>query len=436
LTKNDPYPVFTALDPHEFLLTKQKLLFKEPDYAKLKHDRVSLSISPFAQNADRGRNFRGEKVFSGVLVELPDLIGRWNILGLLYGPIPEGQTLPPTLLTALNTLFPGVAPGTLADASKIDPNQKFGFFTLPTTYRKRGLRFELAANIIGGFGLNIQTGVVSLRQTVTAFHDLTCEAVNDCGFIVTDDEKHQVDQLLMEPFKVIADELGINICNFCETSVEEIRLNLFWRDAYELNHAQPAWPRLLISPFFMVSGSVSPGKKINPIDVFAVPFGNNGHASAGFSAGLNFDFLDTIEVGGEVGFTHFFARDIDNFRVPTSEFQSGIFPFATDVRIKPSHNWHFGGKISAYHFLDRLSLSFQYLIIDHCEDKIELKKCDPAFKPEILECLTSWKVKLIDIGITYDISPNTGLGFLWQAPLSQKNAYRSTTVLFSFYATF
>lgn len=186
----------------------------------------------------------------------------------------------------------------------------------------------------------------------------------------------------------------------------------------------------------MVSGSVSPGKKINPRDVFAVPFGNNGHAAAGFSAGLNFDFMDTIEVGGEVGFTHFFERDICNLRVPTSEYQSGIFPFATDVTLKPSHNWHFGGKIAAYHFLDRLSLFFQYLIVDHCEDKIELKCPDPAFKPEILECLTNWKVKLVDIGVTYDISPNTGLGFLWQAPLSQKNAYRSTTVLFTFYATF
>ena len=122
LAKNDPYPVYNAVDPHTFLYTHEKLKITNPKAADRKHDSVGLSISPFGQNADRGRNL------SGVKVPLGDLTGRWSMLALMFGPIPTGKTMAPTLQTALNNLFPGVAPGDLDDGSKIDPNQNFGFF--------------------------------------------------------------------------------------------------------------------------------------------------------------------------------------------------------------------------------------------------------------------------------------------------------------------
>jgi len=431
LTRNDGYPVFTTLDPHTFLQTKQKLKYKDPDFAEQKHDLVSLSISPFGQNADRGKDITGKEC-----VPLSDLTGRWNILALLFGKIPAGQELPPTLQKAFDELFPGVPEGTLNDCTKIDPEEEFGFMCFPLKYRKRGVRFELQANLVAGFGLSFQTGLASIRQTVTAIIDHTCAFKKDCPFNPEPLTDVQIKENLTNNIKKIAQEICLNICDFCETSAEELRLNLFWRYAYELNRDKPDWPHVLFVPFFEIGGSFSPGREKKPSEAFGVPFGNNGHSALGATAGFNFDFIDTIEIGAEVGLTHFFDNDFENFFVPTSEFQSSIFPFRTNVTVSPGLNWHFAAKLAAYHFLEHLSMWFQYVVIEHKPDSITLKKCDEAFLPEVLEKESSWKLKVANIGFNYDISPNIGLGFLWQAPLSQRGTYRSTTLMGSVYFSF
>ena len=59
LSKNDPYPMFSSLDPHAFLYDRERLSVKDPEVAKEKHTHVGLSLSPFGQNANSGRGFRG-----------------------------------------------------------------------------------------------------------------------------------------------------------------------------------------------------------------------------------------------------------------------------------------------------------------------------------------------------------------------------------------
>ena len=434
LAKNDAFPVFTSLDPHEFLLTKEKLKYKDIAWAEEKGNIASISVSAFGQNADRGKTIKGEDTFNEetnttTIIELGDLTGRSGMIALLYGELPEGDALGKTLTTARNTLFPGVV-GTIDDGTKIDPAQEFGFFSFPLKYRKRGVRFELAARIFKGIGISIQTGISTIRQVVedrinktkkTDFNGLT---------------KKDVDRVLMDELDNIAQEIGLDIGDFCETSVEEIRFNLFWRYAYELNKGTDEWTHFLLIPFLKLTGSISPGRKKDTNRQFALPFANNDHHAVGFTAGINFDFVETIEIGGEVGFTHFFDKSFTDFRLPNSEFQTTIFPFTTDVTISPGHNWHFGAKMAAYHFLDKLSMHFHYLIVEHKEDDIKLKKVDKAFKPETFKKFTSFKTKLANIGFNYDFAPNIALGFLWQTPFSQRNTYRSTTVMFTFNVTF
>ena len=437
LAKNDPYPLYTTLDPHTFLYTHEKLKVKDPDFAARKRDNVGVYLSPFGQNADCGRDFNGLKV------PLGDVMGRWSMIPLLYGPIPPGKTLPSTLQTALDNLFPGAAPGSLNDATKIDPNQDFGFFSAPLKYRKRGVRAELTADIYAGFGISVQTGIVSITQTNTGFIDKTPCTDPACPFEPAPLTNDSVRTYLMNPFKQIAKEICLNICDYCETSVEEVRINLFWRRGFELNRDEEDWPHFLVIPFFQLTGSVSPGDE-NRLDentfnrAFFLPFGNNDHSAVAFTTGIDIDFVESLEIGAEVGMTYFFERDFEKFRLPTSCFQQGIFPFATSVSVHPGYNWHFGAKLSAYHFLDRLSMWFQYIQMEHKQDDITLRKCEDAdfFMPEVLEKITGFKVKLINAALNYDISPNIGLGLLWQAPVTQRNAYRSSTVMFSFNATF
>lgn len=442
LAKNDPYPVFSSLDPHTFLYTHEKLKVKNPDFAQRKRDNVGISLSPFGQNADRGRNADCEKV------PLGDLTGRWGMIPLLYGPLPTGKSLPPTLQTALTNLFPGVTPGSLNDGTKVDPNQNFGYFSVPLKYRKRGVRMELSADIYAGFGLSLQTGIVSMSQTNTGFIDLTDCTTPSCNtygqpFNPSPLTSEDVRTYLMSQLKNIAKETCLNICDYCETSVEEVRINLFWRRGFELNNSDEDWPHFLLIPFFQISGTVSPGDEKRLDEevfnrAFFLPFGNNDHSGVGFTTGLNIDFIESIEVGAEVGMTYFFERNFEKYRVPTSCFQTGIYPFTTDVSIHPGYNWHFGAKIAAYHFLDKLSGYFQYIQMEHKQDDITLRNCEDVdiFMPSTLEKTTGFKAKFIDVALNYDISPNIGLGMFWQAPIGQRNSYRSSTIMLSFNATF
>lgn len=436
LAKNDPYPIHNTFEPHNFLLTKEKLNYFDPDQYDDKNDFLGLAVTIFAQHADRGRTYAGKKKVGGCPVNLSDLEGRCNMITLLYGQLPDGETLSPTLQAARDVLFPGVV-GAISDPKKVDPDELFGFFSFPLKYRKRGVRFDLSANIYCGFGIKIEGGFASMCQTMTCTPiDLTCKAQQGCPFTFTDDEKDNVQMFLMQELKPIAEEIMLDITDFQECEPEEFRASLYWRNIYSLNEYRDDWPDVLLIPYFNIGGSISPGKKRNPNELFGLPFGNNGHSAVSFTTGLDLDFLESIEIGGEIGFTHFFSENICNFRVPNHPCQTCLFPFKTDVCYEPGWNWHFAGKIAAYHFVDRLSFWFQYLIIEHKEDEIKLQKPDPAFVPKVLEERSKWKAKFANIGLTYDISPNVGLGFTWQAPHSQRNTYRSSTVLFSLYGTY
>ena len=377
---------------------------------------------------------------SGIPVELGDITGRVNMIALLFGNLPQGQTLPSSLLEAQTNLFPGMTTP-INDISKIDPTERFASLTMPLKYRKRGVRFDLSANIAGGFGVNIQTGVANITQALDCQEmDLTCTAVDACPFFLPVDgtpcSKAQVEQFLTQKFKLIANELGVSIADFDKTSIEEVRFNAYWRHAYEMNLDKYSWPHFLLMPFFELSGSVSPGYKRDTNWLFSVPFGNDGHNAVGFRTGISFDFVETIEFACEVGATHFAGRTVPCMRIPNSLAQKTLFPFTTDAHVSPGHNWHFGAKLSAYHFLDNLSVYFEYVMVDHGHDSIRIKNCDPAFTPRGIERVTAWKTKIANIGFNYDISPNIALGFFWQAPLSQRNTYRSSTVMGSFNASF
>src|SRR5690606_8988043 len=161
----------------------------------------------------------------------------------------------------------------------------------------------------------------------------------------------------------------------------------------------------LLIPYFEAAGSFSPSGARNPNQLFAAPFANNGHSSVGFTTGMNFDFIETIEIGGEIGFTHFFKKNFCNYPIPNSQFQTTLFPFKTDVSINPGNNWYFGGRLSAYHFIGHLSMCFEWFVLDHKQDKITLEKPDPnnAFLPEVLEERTTFKTKFGNFYLNYDV---------------------------------
>lgn len=492
LSKHDPYPVFTAIDPlvDRLLITKDICDFRNEYIFRARKNNLVISVSPFRQSATRGANGKGEKIFRRVPIQLGDLTGRWGLVPLVFGPLPIGQT-PTTYMTdyptlqeiftnaADNKIVPtGSLPGQMqvTDGYKVDPNQRCGFFSVPLKYSKTGVRFSLSArSSCSGFGFNIEGGVSSISQTQRDICDPYCleplcditpspsaqpvidfQGLDLTTFHTKDDlvefiptmmdpdpckniigiTTENIQKYLTRPFDCIAQEIKLDIDDFCAISAEELRFNLFWNEVYTFNPNSYEWSHLAIIPSFMVSASVSPGKVKDEHKAFALYFGNNKHVALGFSAGLYLDFAETVQVGGEVGYTHFFKRTYDDLRIPTSKFQTGVFPFFANAEVQPGDNTYFSLKMLAYHFLDNLSVFVQYNQVQHKPDKICLVRPDPAFVPHVLERVTSWNNKSINAGATYDLLPNFGVGFLWQVPVLQRNSYRSTTIMLSLYGFF
>ena len=329
--------------------------------------------------------------------------------------------------------------GTIDNGRYIDPAETFGFVSFPLRYRKRGFALTCEGLFGAGFGTSLQTRVCNISQVPRKpiFGAIADKFPSDCTPQI---DGCAVTTSLINEFDNILNALDLELAKCSRTSIEEVRWNLYWRYLLDPNEMNEEWPRVLINPFVHAMASVSPGHAINQNQLFEVPFGNNKHTAVGFKAGINFDFVETIEIGGEMGFTHFFSHNFDNVFLPNSEFQTNIYPFKANINVKHGVSWHFAGKISAYHFLEHLSMYFQYVMLEHKCDTVSLRNCPASdttkpFDLESYEEKTGFKVKLANIGFNYDISPNMTIGLVWQAPLSQRNAYASSTLLFSFNAT-
>jgi len=224
-SKNDPFPLFTTLQPQEYLQTriKDQLNGRTDEEDKLNH--LGISITPFGQNADVGKNINGEERNLGSLTD------RWGMIGLLLGDLPTGQTLPSILTTARNVLFPG-APVGFDDETVMDPKQEFGFFSIPATYRRRGLRARFSVGLFEDLGIAVEVGASDINFTVTAF-TYPPEATFPC----LDKDQYpnltndNVQKYLMCKFKEISKEIGLNLCDFHKASIEDVRMHLYWRRA-------------------------------------------------------------------------------------------------------------------------------------------------------------------------------------------------------------
>lgn len=427
-SRNDPFPVYTSLDPYTFLYKKERFIDKDGiERQRYVPQKIYLSLSPFGQTAsvsqDDLKNY----------IALGDVTGRWNMLALLYGCTPPGRTLPPILCEAQQGLFPTITPPICGPN---DPCQRFGFFSANSHYTKKGLRWDLNLHIIGDIGIDIQGGVSDICNTTSCVYNLTdatdysnTNLFDKCNPNLT---PANVDLYLMDQLQAICDELGINVNSFHLTTVEDLRFNLFWRHAYECNMIHNDWPSLYVMPFAMLSGVIAIGKEYNLSKVFGLSHGNNGHNALGGSGGVNFDFVETVEVGFEFGGTYFFPREFNCFRIPNDIYQQTLFPFTTNIHRSPGWNWHCAAKLDAYHFLEHLSFYFQYVIVQHQCDHLCPRCPETCFEPEVLEKVSTFRAQFANVAFNYDIAPHCSLGFLWQAPLTQQFSFKSTTLLFSF----
>lgn len=187
LAKNDPYPVYNAIyDP--YLARWEKEWIIGCNEVCCESETWALAISAFSQKAKSGRDFAHQRRLLG------DLEGPWNMLGMLYGPLPIGETLQNTQLgisklhifsdlmqsmltppvgTPAPLSFEDIIITDSSDFLLTDSSQNIGFFGVPIHYQKIGARVQFDWLLFCDIGLTIQGGVSEIRQTVTGLIDRT-----------------------------------------------------------------------------------------------------------------------------------------------------------------------------------------------------------------------------------------------------------------------
>lgn len=446
-SRSDPDPVYSAANPFGPFVFQGEC--DQDEYA-----RVSLSY--FRQSANKAGEFNTQITYqpayiagSSTDVELGDMYGPWNVLGLFY-PEPDGNTdVQNALVTAC-----GITGPTLTElqpffvANTKDPNSQFGFASVPIEYRKYGARFEFDVATPFDFGARMQTGFARIQQ-YPKFNDLTANATQSQ---YTSQIKSDLSKYIMQQLDIIADTLKLGIGRFCKSEIEDVRLALYWRHAFEANNdakKDSYMPRFTFVPFIMAEISPLATSPQAYSNLFGVPFGNDGHTAYGFTAGCTLNFIDMFSMCLDGGMTHF-SREIHRCcPVPTQDSQVGIFPRKANLLVQPGDNFTFGAGLFAKHFWYNFSASVEFRTINHNCDcyavagVVSVPSVNTAgtylvsnIDLKAIHDRSSWSSSFVNTGLTYDLSEAVSIGFFWQAPVRQHWSYRSTTVMGSVIGTF
>ncbi len=478
LTNNDPYPVYTPVFDCDYLTRNERYYYID-GLDSFCPERFQFSISPFRQSADSGNDLH--KIKTG----LGNLTGRWNIPALFYpeliGTTTQQYLIQNELFAALNAVTPGTTTvqtdltttcSAIINPGYSDVKKEFGFFDVNVRYRKYGLRFQFDFLLHDPIGLRIQTGFANIKQ-IPDFHDLTCTATGLACYagcsagpdgsccqtsdtpVFTDTSpcvqslacidiyscycKQIMIDKVMKQVQTIANTLNLNIDRMQTQGFEDTRVTLFFRRPYTINADRDDWHFFLCTPYITLDALFPSGKNPNPRDLFEVPLGNKGHYGLGTTGGVTFDFVKTVEIGFEFNVTKFFKKTFNCVPAPTNFNQAGMFPQTMCVSIDPGITWNAVFSLNAYHFLSRISAYVQYVFNGHNEDCFKILSATTDIGNISIKRLvenSKWESNVVNVGLSYDISPNLALGFFWQAPSARRNAYRSTTIMLSIVGTF
>lgn len=465
-SRSDPYPVYTAANP-----LGPYTYFADCEEAYT----VRFSGSYFRQTASKVGDYHFGLSAGSEEVEIGNIYGPWNVLGLFYPevwskcptPTPNPGPSDPSSKALVVQNYLKFVDNVCTD-DDLDPyfdpyqkgydsDKKTGFFSVPIDYEKYGGRFELNVQSRLGFGIWGGLSAGQIRQA-PRFVDQTDYKDLPAAF----------GPKIMDNLPEMAEALCLSVDPYCRGGLDNVDIAIYLNPCFEFNRpgspCAESYPRCTFVPFIAFEYSPKTGSGRPLSELFSVGFGNNGHEGVGFDTGFALNFFETIELGFDGGFTSFSGKMYYNAPVPTSDLQSGIFPRKADLYIKPGNNFIFGATMTAFCFVDYFSVSVQFRYVNHAEDCIKIIRTRPlscyccpsngqgvpdftcpynlnnvinldgsfpdsAIDLDMLVQQSWWSSSMVNAALTYDISPRCQLGVLWQTPVRQRFAYRSTTLM-------
>lgn len=338
----------------------------------------------------------------------------------------------------------------------------FGAISIPLIYQKTGLRFEANFDISDNFGVIVKGGICQISQTAgnpITLSTVTPPTITSSGSITTQETIYSLLNTVSNdaaqgqiPLPLAQstfnnwitnntdDLLSANggadydISSFTAAGVEDLRLSFFARHTFAMvpKEDEEKYASMLITPYGEIGCTVPLSSHRNYSEVYSLPFGNNGHFSAGGTIGITFDFVDSIEIGFEGGATLFASQDIYAMPCPNHELQRVLYPYRRDFNVAPGFNWHFGANMNAIEFIKNISFLFKYNYIQHSRDVLTPlagSVGNEYFIPNMLEDLSPWSSQMFTAALDFKLQPGIYLSVAWQGALSQSNAYCSNTIL-------
>lgn len=418
----------------------------------------SLHLSPFYQHTHSASRPDGTKTSNG------NVFGQWNMAGIFLNDLTTNaqaieQIKKVTGGPTGDTPYQKVK-RTISDYDKnllndgiFNPNypsfQQATFQDVSLRYEKTGLRAQINFDLGVGLGMNIKAGIVDMKNRPDYF---TLDKKFAIGIGLITDSNDSSAQLftgdahknalamynkLLSPSGVnnILGTVGFDTNDFELTDLEDLYANVYWHAPIKIHDKGELAFRLI--PYLSVGASLPVGKKRDFNKLFAVVNGNDGFTGLTAEGALALDFPDMMQLSFGGGVTTYMSRDLDNYHVPISFNQSGIYPWTTKISKTPGALWYANVSMKAENIMSKkdipnFSVYFDYLFTQHRADTIRLRNDTlTVFNPGIsmLQRDSTWKAQILHAGIKCGLSKNIFLAFSVQKSLPGARTYRPTTLL-------
>jgi len=330
-----------------------------------------------------------------------------------------------------------------------DPSEiNLGHYSVPIEYEKTGLRMRFAFDFGWGFGLSAKTGVVDIRQE-PSFIDKTDSNTTAHAADKTLIKRYLMDELprqyvfgdipsvnTVDDKPITTHELDFKTDVYRETTFEDTHIDLHWCFPFDAKD-DDGDVAVTFAPYLSFGVWAPSGNKQDIHQAFSIPSGNDGYVGYTLEGAFDMDFNQNFQLSLGGGAVFYGSKEYSEYRMPSSIYQAGIYPWMTKLRRKPGPVWYANLSLKAHEFIKNFSASLEYIYIQHNRDSITLLESNETRKtafingkgPETLQEYSRWKSNIIQGGIEYKVCPGLQLGLSFQAHISGVYVYRTTTVM-------
>ncbi len=422
----------------------------------------ALHLSPFYQHTHTANKPEGTKTANG------NIWGAWNMAGIFLNDNPRPITQPMPFYAATKTILRNLANElrTLPYSKDYTLEARFNpdeeaykalyFQSVDLKYEKMGLRGQINFDLGVGVGACVKGGIANLKNRPSYFA-LEKQFGTEAGIIPAD----STNPVTVEPAAKIQatkiyenlmgenarrqlfKELGFDTSETNITDLEDLYGNVYWHIPIKMR--EKGEHTFSVIPYLSVGASLPMGKERKMSTLYPAINSNDGFAGLTAEGAIGLDFPDMMQLSFGGGITMFNSRDFTKVHVPTSEFQSGIYPWTTSISRQPGALWYANVSMKADNIMSKrdipnFSCYFDYIYAEHRHDSIKIKEPNPAtkqyFRPDLLERDSSWKAQMVHAGIKFGLSKNVYLATAVQATVGGSRTYRPTTLLGSLIMSF